>query len=417
MNRSKQLVYTLFTGLVIASLLWGFYLSIEFYEETEKSQWSPQALRNPYLAAQKFLQASDIEIVDADSLIKLDSLEAVSTVLITEASQVSNPRQLESVLAWLSAGGNLIVTANSFSTSGDLLLNEFGVDVEFPKSEDSATNEDETDRPTMSDSLREYNEKIDQGMTAEEIALSGLKDISLTRIDFGGDIGTLEINFNPNRILTQTYIDGSDDNFEHKPFSWSSSDVGIHLIQFDVGDGLLTIVSDPGIWSSAKINAYDHAYLLWVLSSTDGEFAFLRSIRRESLWALISSNAYEFLIALAVFTALCLWYLGHRFGRIVPPGNNKRRALGEHFSATANYLWHRKAIDTLLRPLRQQIFRRAHIAIPEFARASTDTRLKLIAERCNLDRHTVSQILQVDKLNETTFVHTVKLLKQIEQSL
>ncbi len=417
MSRSKQVVYTLFAGLVLASLLWGLYLSIEFYEETEKSQWSLKALRNPYLAAQKFLQASDIEVVEVDSLIKLDSLDAVSTVLITEASQVSNPRQLESVLAWLSAGGNLIVTANSFSTSDDLLLNEFGVDVDFPKSESSATNEAETGSPTSRDSLREYNEKIDQGMTADEIAESGLKEVSLTQIDFGGVIGTLEINFNPNRILTQTYIDGGDDKAEHKPFSWSSSEAGVHLIQFDVGDGLLTIVSDPDIWWSGQINEYDHAYLLWVLSSTDGKFAFLRSIQRESLWALISSNAYEFLIALAVFTLLCLWYLGNRFGRIIPFDNSKRRALGEHFSATANYLWQRKAIEALLRPLRQQIFRRAHIAIPEFARANTDRRLELIAEHCKLDRHTVSQILRADKLNETTFVHTVKLLKQIEQSL
>ncbi len=417
MSRSKQIIFTLFAGLVVASLLWGIYLSIEFYEETEKSQWSRQALQNPFLAAQKFLQASDIEVVDADSLIKLNSLEAVSTVLITEASQVSNPRQLESVLAWLSAGGNLIVTANSFSTSDDLLLNEFGVDVDFPKNEDSTSNKDESDKATVSDLLREYNKKIDQGMTAEDIAESGLRDVSLTRIDFGGDIGTLEINFNPNRVLTQAYIDGDDDKSEHIPFSWSSSDVGVHLIQFDVGDGLLTIISDPGIWWSGNISAYDHAYLLWVLSSTDGEFAFLRSVRRESLWALISSNAYELLISLAVFTALCLWYLGYRFGRIVPLVNNKRRALGEHFSATANYLWHRKAFDALLRPLRQQILRHAHIAIPEFARASSEAKLELIAERSNLDRHTVGQVLRINKFNETSFVRTVKLLKQIEQSL
>ncbi len=417
MNRSKPVVYSLLAGLTLASLVWGLYHSIEFYEEAEKSQWSFQALQNPYLAAQKFLQASDINVVDADSLVKLGSFENLSTVLITEASQVSNPRQLESVLTWLKAGGSLIVTANSFSTSDDLLLSEFGVDVDFPEAEDNPTGEDEADRQTISESLREYNEKIEQGMTAEEIARSGLEDMPLTRIEFAGDIGTLEISFNPNRVLTQDYIDDGDTSPEYKPFSWSSSDVGIHLIQFEVGDGLLTIVSDPNIWTSAKINAHDHAYLLWILSSSGGDFAFLRSIRRESLWALISSNAYEFLIALTVFTALCLWYLGHRFGRIIPLGSSEGRALGEHFSATASYLWHRKQIDALLRPLRQQVIRRAHIAIPEFSRASTDTRLELIAEHCNLDRHTVGQILQSDKFNDSAFVRTVNLLKHIEQSL
>ena len=164
MSRSKQVALLLFGGLLLGAIAWGFYLSIEFYEETEKSQWSVQALRNPYLAAQKFLRASDIEVVDADSLVKLDSLEGVSTVLITEASQVSNPRQLESVLAWLDKGGSLIVTANSFSTSDDLLLTEFGVDVDFPKDEedgidDGDEDEDEEKKHSISDSLREYNEK------------------------------------------------------------------------------------------------------------------------------------------------------------------------------------------------------------------------------------------------------------------
>lgn len=422
MSRSKQVALLLFGGLLLGAIAWGFYLSIEFYEETEKSQWSVQALRNPYLAAQKFLRASDIEVVDADSLVKLDSLEGVSTVLITEASQVSNPRQLESVLAWLDKGGSLIVTANSFSTSDDLLLTEFGVDVDFPKDEedgidDGDEDEDEEKKHSISDSLREYNEKIDEGMTPEEIAQQGLKDVSLTEIDFGETIGTLEINFNPNRILTHAYIDGSEEDPERKPFSWSLSDYGVHLIQFDVGDGLLTIISDPGIWRSQNIDSYDHAFLLWVLSSTDGNFAFLRTIQRESLWKLITANAYDLLIALIAFTALILWYLGHRFGPVIPLDSGERRALSEHFSATANYLWHRKSINALLRPLRQQIFRRAHIAIPEFARADAGKRLELIARHCKLDRDTVGQILQSEKLNETTFVHTVKLLKQIEQSL
>lgn len=420
MSRSKQVALLLFGGLLLGAMAWGFYLSIEFYEETEKSQWSVQALRNPYLAAQKFLRASDIEVVDADSLVKLESLEGVSTVLITEASQVSNPRQLESVLTWLDKGGSLIVTANSFSTSDDLLLTEFGVDVDFPEDEEDDINEDEDEdeeKHSISESLREYNEKIDEGMTPEEIAQQGLKDVSLTEIDFGDTIGTLEIHFSPNRILTHAYIDGIDDDAEQKPFSWSSSDYGVHLIQFDVGDGLLTIISDPDIWRSQNIDSYDHAYLLWVLSSTDGNFAFLRTIQRESLWTLMTANAYDLLIALVVFTALCLWYLGHRFGPVISLDNGVRRALSEHFSATANYLWHQRSIKALLQPLRQQIFRRAHVAIPEFARADTDKRLELIARHCEFDRDTVDQILQSEKFNETTFVQTVKLLKQIEQSL
>ena len=413
MSRTKSIIVTLFAVITIASIAWLFYNSIEFYEETEESSWSIEAIRNPYLAAEKFLNASGVEVLKADSLVKLATLNDVSTLLITEASQISQPRQLDSVLTWLEKGGSLIVTANTFSTEDDLLLREFGVDVVFPKLEN---NEKEEDIPSLSETLREYNEKIDQGMTPEEIARSDVGEISLTEIDFG-EAGKLEIHFNPNRVLSHAFIEGTDDNPPRQPFSWSSSDYGVHMIQFDVGDGLLTIVSDPTIWQSGNIDAYDHAFLLWVLSSHRGDFALLRSIRRDTLWALAYRNAYELLTALSVLIIFSIWYAGQRFGRIIPLEDMSNRALSQHFAATAGYLWHRKAINALLKPMRQEIFRRAHLVIPAFASANSDTRLNLIADYCRLDQQTVKMIFETNKLNESAFVSSVKLLKQIEQSL
>ncbi len=414
MTRSSQATYTLFGALLMAAMAWALYLSIEFYEETVETPWSLEANRNQYLAAQQFLQRSGVEVTDADSLIRLKSLETVSTVFISRANQIVNPRQLESVLDWLKEGGSLIVTADSLTNNDDLLLKEFGVDVNWSESE---TDDSEEDKQTISESLREYNEKIDSGMTPEEIEAEKKVDSFLTRIEFSDDIGTLEINFDPALVLSHPYIESDEDRGESdkNPFSWASSDKGIHLMQFNVGEGLLTIISDSSIWQSINIDQLNHAYLLWILSSTDGDFAILRTTHRDSLWQSFVKNAYELLIALSLFIACWVWYTAHRFGRIIPLETGERRALSEHFSATANYLWHRKAGKHLLQPLRDQIFRRAQFTIPEFATANIETRLTLIAEYSKIDRQTIVQILQADDLNETSFVHTVKLLKQIEQ--
>ena len=410
MARNSQIVFGLLGLIVLSSLAWGFYVSIEFYDEKVRDKWSNQALYNPYLAAEQFLQKSGVKVIEADSLIKLNSFENVNTILITNANQIGNPRQLDAVLGWLEGGGSLIVTANSFSTSDDLLLQKFEVDVSWPESDDA----EDVPKNSVSDSLREYNEKIEEGMSAEQIAESTKREVSLTEIDFTGDIGLLKIAFSPKRILTHPYIDDEKANTETKPFSWSSSENGVHLIQFDVGEGLLTVISDPSIWQSRKIDQHDHAYLLWVLSSTDGIFAFMRSTNRESIWSLISTNAIELIIALSVFILSWLWFMGHRFGRIVPLFSTRQRALSEHFSATASYLWHRKATEHLLQPLRQQVFRRAHIAIPEFSRADEQQRLTLIAAHCQIDRETVNDIMLAGDFNDSGFVRTVKLLKQIE---
>jgi len=421
----------LIIGLAVIALLgWGIYSSIEFYDDKEQTSWSLQALRNPYLAAQQFMQQSGIDSVEADSLIGLDTLEGVATVLITDANQVVNPRQLEQVLNWLENGGNLIVTANSIGDSHDLLLEEFNVGVTWRgKNEDEDTAGDdqhdedadpEEDKQSISEALREYNRQIDEGKTPEEIAESTAESDSLTAIDFGDDIGNLEIAFGSYRVLTHPYSDGEDvDESIPQPFSWSASEYGIHLMQFDVGSGLLTIISDPSIWTSSRIDQHDHAYLLWVLSSKDGDFAILHPTLRDSIWVLISHNAPEFLIALALFIALWFWYLGHRFGRIVPRAAIGGRALSEHFSATANYLWQRKASKQLIEPVRQQIFRRASILLPEFASAGKDPerQIELISHHCGLEVATVNIALNTMDFNETSFVRTVKLLKYIEQSL
>jgi len=427
----------LIIGLVVIALLgWGIYSSIEFYDDKEQTSWSLQALRNPYLAAQQFMQQSGIESVEADSLIGLNTLDGVSTVLITDANQVVNPRQLEQVLSWLENGGNLIVTANSIGDMHDLLLEEFNVGVTWRGKNNITEDEDtegddqhdddgedassEEDKPSISESLRKYNQQIDEGKTPEEIAQLTSESDSLTSIDFGDDIGNLEIAFGSYRVLTHPYSDGKEvDESIPQPFSWSSSEFGIHLMQFDVGSGLLTIISDPTIWTSSRIDQHDHAYLLWVLSSKDGDFAILHPTLRDSIWALISHNAPEFLIALALSIALWLWYLGHRFGRIVPRDTSGGRALSEHFSATANYLWQRKAGNQLIEPVRQQIFRRASIVLPGFAGTSKDPerQIELISHHCGLEVATVDIALNAIDFNETSFVRTVKLLKYIEQSL
>ncbi|MDH5356318.1 MAG: DUF4350 domain-containing protein, partial [Gammaproteobacteria bacterium] len=401
-----------------ATLGWALYQSIEFYEETVETPWSLEARRNPYLAAQQFLQRSGIEVTEADSLIHLNNLESVSTVFISHAGQIVNPRQLDAVISWLQEGGSLIITADSVATEDDLLLQAFEVDVDWT-GYDYEDIDDEEEEQSMSESLREYNEKIDSGMTPEQISAEAGDESILTSIEFSDDIGTLDILFDPDLVLSHPYVAGDNDRegSDRNPFSWASSENGIHLMQFNVGEGLLTIVSDSSIWRSSHIDQFDHAYLLWILSATDGDFAILRTTERESLWDSFFHNAYELLIALSIFIAFWVWYTAQRFGRITPIEIGQRRALSEHFSTTANYLWHRNAAEYLLQPLRDQIFRRAHLAIPAFAASDIETRFTLVAEHSNIDRQAIVHGLQASDFNETSFVRTVKLLKQIEQSI
>ena len=413
--RLNSLSIKLVLGVLLAGLIaWGLYSSIEFYEETEESSWSVDALRNPYLAAQKFMAESGVAVTDVDSLVKLDQLTSLGTLFFSDASQVQTPRQLRQVMDWLKVGGNVIYTADSVAHGDDLLLREFEVEVEWREFEDEAAGEEKP----LSETLREYNRQIEDGKSREDIVRTlNEEEDSLTTIQFSDDIGALEVAFNDAKILTQPYIADSESDTSHQPFSWSYSAYGVHMMQFEVGSGLLTIISDPGIWTSYQVDQYDHAYLLWLLSSGEGNFAILRSVLRDSIWTLMARNATELLIAAGLILLAWIWRSGYRFGRLLPRDLAHSRALGEYFSSISHYLWHRRHGEYLVTPLRQRVLRRASLTLGEFSLADQQRQFELIAERCDLNPVSVTRAFNVDDFNETSFVQTVRLLKHIEQLL
>jgi len=403
--------------VLLALVIWGLYSSIEFYDETEQSGWSRKALYNPYLAAQTFMSDSGIGVTDVDTLVKLDQLDSLGTLFFSDANQVQTPRQLKQLMDWLEVGGNVIYSADSVSHDDDLLLREFGVEVDWSETADEA--EADGEESSLSETLRDYNRQIEEGKSREEIAREfGKPEEAPTRIVFDDDdIGEIEAAFDTSRVLQHASFDDDDDAGLHQPFSWSSSEYGVHMMQFEVGDGLLTIVSDPGIWTSYHIDAHDHAYLLWLLSSEDGSFAILRSVLHDSIWVLMKRNASELLIAAGLLIVMMVWHQGNRFGRMLPRDLSRARALGEHFSSVSHYLWHRRKAEYLVAPLRQAVLRRASLILGEFARADQARQFELIAERCDLNPEAIARAFSIDDFNEASFVQTVRLLKRIEQLL
>lgn len=411
-SRSTFKLVTL--GVFVAVVGWAVYNSIEFYEETEESGWSIEALRNPYLAAQKFMTESGIEVNDVESLARLHELSTLGTLFFSDANQIQTPRQLQQVLDWLEVGGNVIYTANTVAHSEDLLLKEFAVGVEWREFEEQEPAEEKS----LSETLREYNRQIEDGKTREEIVQIFKDDEELiTWVKFSDDIGHLEIAFNDDKVLTQPYLSDSESDPKYQPFSWSSSEHGVHMMQFDVGSGLLTIISDPGIWTSYQIDRYDHAYLLWLLSSDEGNFAILRSVLRDSIWVLIGRNATELVVATVLLMLLWIWHTGIRFGRLLPTGEGRSRALGEYFSSISHYLWHRRHGEYLVAAVRQRVLRRAKLTLSDFARSNEQQQAEMIAEHCDLNPVSVTRALGGTEFNETSLVQTVRLLKHIEQSL
>ncbi len=390
------------------------YLSIEFYDEKQKSTWSAEALSNPYLAAHRFLERSEIKVIDADNLLSLETLSENSTLFISDSNRVVRAEQLEQLKSWIERGGNLIYAANSTSHDEDLLLENFNLTVEWRDDDDEL----EFDRRSMGEILRDYNRQIREGKKPDEINQSFTQETLPMRVKFDDAIDSLEVAFKQDRVLSHPSMFEADETSEGpQPTGWSNSAHGVHLLQFDLGEGLLTFVSDPSIWTSHRIDEFDHAYLLWLLSNSGDNFVILRPVVQQGLFTQVLANASELLIAILIMIVAWVWHAGHRFGRIMPDRRMGARAITEHFSTISLYLWQRRHRDYLIEPLRQKVLRRASMTLSGYDEADDSLRYQLIAKHIGLEPAMVISAMATTDFNESTFVHAVKLLKRIEQSL
>lgn len=127
----------LWVGLLVACLLGaaGYYAWSKAipYDVVVDRGPAPEALANPYLAAEHFLRQQGLAVEHANSLERLTTLTAKgnSLLILGERSNMS-PRQVEQLLGWAKAGGHLLLVAEALwdeetGKSGDLLLDRLHI--------------------------------------------------------------------------------------------------------------------------------------------------------------------------------------------------------------------------------------------------------------------------------------------------
>ena len=163
---SRTLRFGLGALLVLALGLLGSYLlqRAESYEEVVTHGPSPEALANPYLAAETFLRKQGLEVARADNLSGLDTLPSRGHTLLLLANRSNlTPRQNERLLEWTARGGHLLFIAERMwdeekGKSGDGLLDTLNVQ-QYPVEK---LDEDEAEEPGDSTCLLYTSDAADE---------------------------------------------------------------------------------------------------------------------------------------------------------------------------------------------------------------------------------------------------------------
>ncbi|WP_454826698.1 DUF4350 domain-containing protein [Pseudomonas veronii] len=380
----------LWVGLLLACLLGagGLYVWHKAmpYDEVVDRGPSPEALGNPYLAAEHFLRQQGLAVERASGLERLSDLPPKdrSLLLLGERDNMT-PRQVDQLLDWAKSGGHLLVVAEALwdeetAKSGDLLLDSLHI---------QQTLSDESEQPAPARKQKKPD---------------------LTKLYVDNETAPAYFSFDTDFNLTDP---------KHLAQFSANSARSSHLMQLNLGQGRVTVVTDSDLWKTPGIGQHDNAWLLWYLNQgTDVTLLFNSDV--DDLFTLLMRYFPQALVALAALIALALWQAGMRQGPIHAPAPRARRQLQEHLQASADFLLRRSGQGTLLHALQRDILRAARRRHPGFEHLNTADQWQVLEHLTRQPSHVISQALgplAAKRLSSADFSRQVACLQTLRNAL
>ena len=380
----------MWAGLLLVCLLAaaGFYAWSKAtpYDEVIDRGPSPEAQANPYLAAEHFLRKQGLPVDHAFGLDRLADLpsEHHSLLLLTERSNMS-PRQVEQLLDWTRSGGHLLVVAEALwdeetGKSGDLLLDRLQI------------------RQVLSDEPE------------EPAPARKKKTPDLTRLYIDNETAPAYFGFDTAFNLTDP---------KHLAQFSANSAQSSHLMQLDLGQGRVTVITDSDLWKTANIGKHDNAWLLWYLTQGTA-VTLLANGDVDDLFSLLLRYFPQALVALTALIALALWHAAMRQGPIQAPAPKARRQLQEHLKASADFLLRRNGQRTLVQALQRDILRAARRRHPGFEHLDDAQQWQVLEHLTHQPSHVISQALgplPEKRLSSADFSRQVACLQTLRNAL
>ena len=409
MSRKAQILLGLLgVGLMVWSLYW-FFQNYERVDEEIQIGISPAARRNPLLAAERFLARLGLEaqsISGRDWLLNPPSEPGVLIVHYLGPS-LPEPRERQ-LLRWIEDGGHLIVTAErewdeAAGGSGNHLLDSLGLRVNWSP-EERETDGSESDRPADVDAAaaKPGDPAQGSGVEDEEGCDCGLV------VEYPGYPYPLEVALAGARHLYDA---------EERAHWWVEDEQGDRLLQYRIGDGLITVLSDNGFLGNDEIGKRDHALFLALLAGDQRRAWLLYSSDMPSLLQLLWQKAPYLVISFLVLCGLSLWRLTRRTGPLLLTEVNGRRNLMEHLDAAAGYAWRVDRAKAMVQASREGLETAWRRRLPGLGRADRQSRCAVIAERTGLAPRAVEQALYGDIASEQAFIRTSAIQQKLAVGL
>lgn len=373
---------------VLGALLLFAGSKLQPYDEVLEHGPSPEAQRDPYLAARLFLSSQGRDVHHDETLAGIIGTEPGSQVLLLLAQrEMMTAQQVQNLLDWTARGGHLIFVAEQLwdeqnKASGDLLLDALN--------------------------LQQY--EVGEEDKADVPATAAETNPQLTRLYLENEEAPAYMAFDTRFHL---YDAGS------KAHAWANSPGATHMLQLRHGAGLVTALTDSWIWQNGNIGRYDHAWLLWYLTQ-DRAVTLVHATEHANLLQLLLRHFPETLAALVLALLLGAWHFAQRHGPLQQPAARGRRQLQEHLRGSAEFLYRHTGQQHLLSRLQEDIrcqARRRHAAFDSLPYAEQCRLLQTLSRLPAEDVEQALRPIRETRLSAAEFTRQVSHLQSLRNAL
>ena len=393
--RLNQLAVVLLVLILAGGLGWWFFNNFERVEYTTHTGMSPEARRNPLLAAQRLLTEIG-QVVESQSgrHYLVNPPRQPGVILVRDLRTPLSGRRVDDLLTWVASGGHLIVSPSRLleQETSRPLLERFGVSL--------------VGSQLFSDMewLQEAFEEAEKQAQSEDEQLEPL----ITEVRLPGDSLSLQVEFDADRWFDVDY----DDEYWLAP-----ADDQPHVLIFPHGQGYVTFLSDSDIFRNRQLGEYEHASLLAELTAGYERVWLLYGAQMPSLVQMIWRWAPYLVISLMLFLALLLWRMGRRSGPLLLRGQQQRRDLLEHLGAAAEYNWRIDPQAGYLQQTREQVEKRWLASHPQLQRMDQTGRCQWLAEHTGLTPESIALALYDDRKDAGSLVKITANLQRLLSAL
>lgn len=393
MSTANRVMLWLLGGLLLIGVVWytqWFFNNHQRVTEEQRVDSSPEAIRNRFLAAERFLQQLEY---DAESFRARDLVSTLpppgDALLVRRMPPQMSDQQIDTLDNWIEAGGVLILTSEYFyqdDGDSDPFLQYLGVRM-LPSE----------DQQPQADFLEHSDSNASEPSRYLPVSLALAREAEPVTVSFRKD-----------RFLE----DG--DQWAAERFD---SALGAHYLKYTFGRGRVIVLSDLDLFSNDRIKEDDNAFLLSHLVAGSRKVWLQYSIDALPLPQLLWQKIPFILCALVALLMLMGWRLFLYTGPRLKLQNQQRRNLLEHIDATAHYAWRIDRGYSLFENNRKALelaWRKRH---PTLNPMDNRQRAEWIGEKTGMVATAVERSLYHEIAKDQDFIKATLVLQQLASGL